>query len=102
MALLTPSIVTIDHAVYAMTFNAAADRELLLRLDAFPPGVAATVVRLFDAVKDFDELVSEFMPHARSFDGNQRADFIDDIDKKFAGIEQLMNEANAQLTAAFG
>jgi hypothetical protein len=102
MALVTPVQLSVDDAVAAMTFNVVGDRDVLLRIDAFPPAIAARVVRLFSAVEDFDELVAKYLPEAPSFDGTMRGQFIEEIDRKFAGIEQLVSEVNAQLTSVFG
>lgn len=99
MALITPSIVTRDNAVAAMTFSDSGDRPSLYDIEAFPPDAAMKAIQLFSFVDDFNGYICEYLPFSRSLDGELRGAFIDDVDRKFAAIKSLSNEVSQLLTS---
>lgn len=99
MALITPVISTHESAVISMSFRVSRYDELLLRVDALPAHAATLVVQLFNYIGDFNDFVDEFLPLSRRFNGDERAAFVEDIDKKFNGIEALVRPTKDALDA---
>jgi hypothetical protein len=97
MALVTPAISTHKSAVDAMTFNLQVDHDLLKEIHVLPKNIALKVVFLFRSIEDFDGMIAQYLPECRSFDGQLRAAFIGDIDRKFSLIDKVAEQLGKEL-----